>query len=151
MMGDTELEQPLAQQEEEEQPQKLSPSSPASPSVSISSSPSLSLPSSPSSGPHHQQALSLSPSPSPGEGPATPSPTLDVISEGVGELSLVIDPEVAKRACHEVLQKVKQLKGDGDGSGSESGSGATDHAQVNGTGLADTSADGLTGDRKSVV
>ncbi|XP_067094650.1 phosphatidylinositol 4-kinase beta isoform X1 [Osmerus mordax] len=145
MMGDTELEQPLAQQEEEEQPQKRSPSSTASPSVSISSSPSLSLPSSPSSGPHHQQALSLTPSPSPGEGPPAPSPTLDVISEGVGELSLVIDPEVAKRACHEVLQKVKQLKGDGDGSGSESGSGATDHAQVNGTGHADTSVDGLTG------
>ncbi|XP_046892143.1 phosphatidylinositol 4-kinase beta isoform X1 [Hypomesus transpacificus] len=144
MMGDTELEQPLAQQEEEEQPQKQSPSPTASPSVSISSSPSLSLPSSPSSsGPHHQQALSLTPSP--GEGPATPSPTLDVISEGVGELSLVIDPEVAKRACHEVLQKVKQLKGDGDGSGSESGSSTTDQAQVNGTGHADTSVDGLTG------
>ncbi|XP_062320862.1 phosphatidylinositol 4-kinase beta isoform X1 [Osmerus eperlanus] len=149
MMGDTELEQPLAQQEEEEQLQKRSPSSTASPSVSISSSPSLSLPSSPSSGPHHQQALSLTPSPSPGEGPPAPSPTLDVISEGVGELSLVIDPEVAKRACHEVLQKVKQLKGDGDGSGSESGSGATDHAQVNGTGHADTSVDGLTGIIKS--
>ncbi|XP_069506363.1 phosphatidylinositol 4-kinase beta isoform X1 [Ambystoma mexicanum] len=36
---------------------------------------------------------------------------LDVISEGVGELALVIDPEVAKKACEEVLEKVKLLHG----------------------------------------
>ncbi|NXP58980.1 PI4KB kinase, partial [Chloropsis cyanopogon] len=36
--------------------------------------------------------------------------SLSVITEGVGELAL-IDPEVAKRACEEVLEKVKQLHG----------------------------------------
>ncbi|CAK6982733.1 phosphatidylinositol 4-kinase beta isoform X1, partial [Scomber scombrus] len=36
-----------------------------------------------------------------------PPPPLGVISEGVAELSLVIDAEVAQRACREVLQKVK--------------------------------------------
>ncbi|XP_016159544.1 PREDICTED: phosphatidylinositol 4-kinase beta [Ficedula albicollis] len=35
---------------------------------------------------------------------------LSVISEGVGELAL-IDAEVAKKACEEVLEKVKQLHG----------------------------------------
>uniref|UniRef100_A0A9J8AJC1 Phosphatidylinositol 4-kinase beta n=2 Tax=Cyprinus carpio TaxID=7962 RepID=A0A9J8AJC1_CYPCA len=44
----------------------------------------------------------------------TSSPPLDVISEGVGELSLVIDTEVAKKACQKVLQKVKFLKADGE-------------------------------------
>ncbi|NXR76801.1 PI4KB kinase, partial [Pycnonotus jocosus] len=34
--------------------------------------------------------------------------SLSVITEGVGELPL-IDPEVAKKACEEVLEKVKQL------------------------------------------
>ncbi|NWI45028.1 PI4KB kinase, partial [Picathartes gymnocephalus] len=43
-----------------------------------------------------------------GNGPA--GSALSVISEGVGELAL-IDPEVAKRACQEVLEKVKQLHG----------------------------------------
>jgi len=33
---------------------------------------------------------------------------LSVITEGVGELS-VIDPEVAQKACQEVLEKVKLL------------------------------------------
>uniref|UniRef100_A0A3B3TUW3 Phosphatidylinositol 4-kinase beta n=2 Tax=Poecilia latipinna TaxID=48699 RepID=A0A3B3TUW3_9TELE len=62
-----------------------------SPSLSVCSSPSQSLPSTPSScGP-----------------PRPASPPLGVISEGGGELSLVIDPEVAQRACQEVLQKVK--------------------------------------------
>ncbi|XP_007543133.1 phosphatidylinositol 4-kinase beta isoform X2 [Poecilia formosa] len=62
-----------------------------SPSLSVCSSPSQSLPSTPSScGP-----------------PRPASPPLGVINEGGGELSLVIDPEVAQRACHEVLQKVK--------------------------------------------
>uniref|UniRef100_M3ZGG1 Phosphatidylinositol 4-kinase beta n=1 Tax=Xiphophorus maculatus TaxID=8083 RepID=M3ZGG1_XIPMA len=61
------------------------------PSLSICSSPSQSLPSTPSScGP-----------------PRPASPPLGVISEGGGELSLVIDAEVAQRACQEVLQKVK--------------------------------------------
>ncbi|NXI86886.1 PI4KB kinase, partial [Rhipidura dahli] len=36
--------------------------------------------------------------------------SLSVITEGVGELAL-IDPEVAKKACEEVLEKVKQLRG----------------------------------------
>ncbi|XP_014833889.1 PREDICTED: phosphatidylinositol 4-kinase beta-like isoform X2 [Poecilia mexicana] len=62
-----------------------------SPSLSVCSSPSQSLPSTPSS---------CCP-------PRPASPPLGVINEGGGELSLVIDPEVAQRACHEVLQKVK--------------------------------------------
>uniref|UniRef100_A0A4W6DLT2 Phosphatidylinositol 4-kinase beta n=1 Tax=Lates calcarifer TaxID=8187 RepID=A0A4W6DLT2_LATCA len=61
------------------------------PSDQNSPSPSLSISSSPS--------LSL---------PSTPS------SEGVGELSLVIDAEVAQRACQEVLQKVKLQQVEGD-------------------------------------
>lgn len=62
------------------------------PSLSVSSSPSVSLPSTPSSscGPAQQA-----------------TPPLGVITEGVGELSLVIDAEVAQQACQEVLQKVK--------------------------------------------
>uniref|UniRef100_A0A7N8Y8I4 Phosphatidylinositol 4-kinase beta n=1 Tax=Mastacembelus armatus TaxID=205130 RepID=A0A7N8Y8I4_9TELE len=63
-----------------------------SPSLSISSSPSLSLPSTPSSTGGPPQAV---------------TPPLGVISEGVGELNLVIDAEVAQRACQEVLQNVK--------------------------------------------
>ncbi|XP_054854616.1 phosphatidylinositol 4-kinase beta isoform X2 [Eublepharis macularius] len=42
--------------------------------------------------------------PAPGNGG---TPSLGVITEGVGELA-VIDPEVAKKACEEVLEKVKQ-------------------------------------------
>uniref|UniRef100_A0A8C0U270 Phosphatidylinositol 4-kinase beta n=2 Tax=Cyanistes caeruleus TaxID=156563 RepID=A0A8C0U270_CYACU len=38
------------------------------------------------------------------------SSSLSVITEGVGELAL-IDAEVAKKACEEVLEKVKQLHG----------------------------------------
>ncbi|XP_041843662.1 phosphatidylinositol 4-kinase beta isoform X2 [Melanotaenia boesemani] len=63
-----------------------------SPSLSVCSSPSLSLPSTPSS--------SCGP-------PQPATPPLGIISEGVTELSLVIDAEVAQRACQEVLQKVK--------------------------------------------
>ncbi|XP_063296250.1 phosphatidylinositol 4-kinase beta isoform X1 [Pelobates fuscus] len=37
--------------------------------------------------------------------------TLCVITEGVGELSLVIDPDVAQRACQDVLEKVKLMHG----------------------------------------
>uniref|UniRef100_A0A8C7JWH1 Phosphatidylinositol 4-kinase beta n=1 Tax=Oncorhynchus kisutch TaxID=8019 RepID=A0A8C7JWH1_ONCKI len=66
--------------------------------------------------------------------PFSPSPPLDVISEGVGELTLVIDPEVAKMACQEVLQKVKFLKGESEGSGPGSdGGNSTDQTLVNGT------------------
>lgn len=70
-----------------------------SPSLSISSSPSLSLPSTPSSSCGPPQAV---------------TPPLGVISEGVGELSLVIDAEVAQRACQEVLQQVKLRQVDDD-------------------------------------
>ncbi|XP_049902770.1 phosphatidylinositol 4-kinase beta isoform X2 [Epinephelus moara] len=75
------------------------PSDQNSPSPSISSSPSLSLPSTPSSSCGPPQAV---------------TPPLGVISEGVGELSLVIDAEVAHRACQEVLQKVKLNQVDTD-------------------------------------
>ncbi|XP_013883998.1 phosphatidylinositol 4-kinase beta [Austrofundulus limnaeus] len=64
----------------------------SSPSVSISSSPSVSLPSTPSSS---------------CGAPQQATPPLCVISEGVAELSLVIDAEVAQQACQEVLQMVK--------------------------------------------
>lgn len=47
------------------------------------------------------------PVPPPGSGGA-PAPALGVITEGVGELA-VIDPEVAAKACEEVLEKVKLL------------------------------------------
>uniref|UniRef100_A0A8C7EYP3 Phosphatidylinositol 4-kinase beta n=1 Tax=Oncorhynchus kisutch TaxID=8019 RepID=A0A8C7EYP3_ONCKI len=74
------------------------------------------------------------PSPTHSDGPAASSPPLDVISEGVGELTLVIDPEVAKMACQEVLQKVKFLKGESEGSGPGSdGGNSTDQTLVNGT------------------
>uniref|UniRef100_A0A665TAY5 Phosphatidylinositol 4-kinase beta n=1 Tax=Echeneis naucrates TaxID=173247 RepID=A0A665TAY5_ECHNA len=68
-------------------------------SPSPSSSPSLSLPSTPSS--------SCAP-------PPAATPPLGVISEGVAELSLFIDAEVAQRACQEVLQKVKLQQVEGD-------------------------------------
>ncbi|XP_062394306.1 phosphatidylinositol 4-kinase beta [Sardina pilchardus] len=109
-MGDTELELSPAHQQEALQ-KSLSASS-----LSLSTSSSLSLPSSPSSGPC---ALPASPSISTstsGDGglplTSSSSPSLDVITEGVGELSVVIDPEVAKLACQEVLQKVKLQKGE---------------------------------------
>lgn len=94
-MDDTELELSPSQLEELQK----SPSS-------TSTSSSLSLPSSPSSGP---QAFT---SPSPSEGLPTSSSSLDVISEGVGELSLVIDTEVAKKACQDVLQKLRKVDGE---------------------------------------
>uniref|UniRef100_A0A8C5CXK0 Phosphatidylinositol 4-kinase beta n=1 Tax=Gadus morhua TaxID=8049 RepID=A0A8C5CXK0_GADMO len=58
--------------------------------------------------------------PSPSEGHGGSSPALDVISEGMGELTLVIDSEVANRACQEVLLKVKQQQ-QGVEEGSEQG------------------------------
>lgn len=85
-----------------------SPSPCPSPSRSISSSPSLSLPSTPSSSCGPPQAL---------------TPPLGVISEGVGELSLMIDAEVADRACQEVLQKVKLKQVDGDVTDLQNGEG----------------------------
>ncbi|XP_062847331.1 phosphatidylinositol 4-kinase beta isoform X1 [Trichomycterus rosablanca] len=94
-MGDTELELSPSQLEELQK----SPSS-------TSTTSSLSLPSSPSSEP---QTFT---SPSASEGLPTSSPSLDVISEGVGELSLVIDTEVAKKACQEVLQKLLKVDGE---------------------------------------
>lgn len=100
-MGDTELELSTSHLEELQK-------SPSASSTSTTSS--LSLPSSPSSGP---RPLNNS-SPSASEGLPASSPPLDVISEGVGELSLVIDTEVAKIACQEVLQKVKIFKSDED-------------------------------------
>ncbi|NXB39544.1 PI4KB kinase, partial [Eulacestoma nigropectus] len=45
-----------------------------------------------------------------GRRPGGGGSSLSVITEGVGELAL-IDPEVAKKACEEVLEKVKQLHG----------------------------------------
>lgn len=42
--------------------------------------------------------------------PGSGATSLSVIAEGVGELA-VIDPEVAKKACEEVLEKVKLLHG----------------------------------------
>lgn len=75
------------------------PSDQNSPSPSVSSSPSLSLPSTPSSSCGPAQAA---------------TPPLCVISEGASELSLVIDAEVAQRACQEVLQKVKLRQVEGD-------------------------------------
>ncbi|XP_070822834.1 phosphatidylinositol 4-kinase beta isoform X1 [Chaetodon trifascialis] len=94
-----------------------SPSPLPSPSLSISSSPSLSLPSTPSS--------SCGP-------PQAATPPLGVISEGVAELSLVIDAEVAHRACQEVLQKVRLKQEDGDVTGPQNGdrSDAEPHAPV---------------------
>ncbi|XP_070691401.1 phosphatidylinositol 4-kinase beta isoform X1 [Pempheris klunzingeri] len=80
-----------------------------SPPLSISSSPSLSLPSTPSSSCGPPQAI---------------TPPLGVISEGVGELSLVIDAEVAHRACQEVLQKVKLRQVDADVTHLQNGGGA---------------------------
>ncbi|XP_068425746.1 phosphatidylinositol 4-kinase beta [Clinocottus analis] len=53
----------------------------------------------------------LSPAPS---DESSPSPPLGVISEGVGEPGLLIDAEVAQRACREVLQQVKLIQVDGD-------------------------------------
>ncbi|KAL4646745.1 phosphatidylinositol 4-kinase beta isoform X1 [Arapaima gigas] len=75
------------------------------PSPSGSSTSSPSSPSSPSVSLQRPQQQSLSPGSS--DSARGVSPPLDVISEGVGELSIVIDPEVAKKACQEVLQKVK--------------------------------------------
>ncbi|KAM3613690.1 uncharacterized protein V6R79_003589 [Siganus canaliculatus] len=89
MMEDAELELSPA----------LSDQTSPSPSLSVSSSPSLSLPSTPSS--------------SCGALPAA-TPPLGVISEGLGELTLVIDAEVAQRACREVLQKVKLKQEDAE-------------------------------------
>ncbi|XP_075934500.1 phosphatidylinositol 4-kinase beta isoform X1 [Anarhichas minor] len=54
------------------------------------------------------------PAPSDQNSPSPVTPPLGVISEAVGELGLVIDTEVAQRACREVLQQVKLHQVDGD-------------------------------------
>uniref|UniRef100_A0A3B5AL65 Phosphatidylinositol 4-kinase beta n=1 Tax=Stegastes partitus TaxID=144197 RepID=A0A3B5AL65_9TELE len=97
-----------AMMEEAEQDTSPAPSDQNSPSPSISSSPSLSLPSTPSS--------SCGP-------PQAATPPLCVISEGVSELSLVIDAEVAQLACQEVLQKVKLRQVDDDVTHLQNGAG----------------------------
>ncbi|XP_061573816.1 phosphatidylinositol 4-kinase beta isoform X2 [Cololabis saira] len=89
---------------EDPPPEQDSPSpSSACPSPSSDPAPLSSPSSSPaplSSGP--------APSSSPSSSPAPPSaPPLGVISEGVSELQLVIDAEVARRACEEVLTRVQ--------------------------------------------
>ncbi|XP_018620261.1 phosphatidylinositol 4-kinase beta isoform X1 [Scleropages formosus] len=98
-MGDVDVEPSLNQVEEHQQ----SPSGSSTSSLSSPSSPSVSLQ-------QVQQQQSLSPGSS--DSARGVSPPLDIISEGVGELSIVIDPEMAKKACQEVLQKVKLLKGE---------------------------------------
>ncbi|KAJ8398453.1 hypothetical protein AAFF_G00427080 [Aldrovandia affinis] len=97
-MGDTDVELPPAQAEELQQ----------SPSTSSASS----SPSSPSSD-HLPQPVS--------DSPRGASPPLGIISEGAGELGMVIDPEMAKKACQEVLQKVKLLKGESESEAVEGG------------------------------
>ncbi|KAF7642669.1 hypothetical protein LDENG_00253390 [Lucifuga dentata] len=49
------------------------------------------------------------------------SPPLGIIREGLAELSLVIDAEVAHRACQEVLQKVKMRQVEDEAGGQENG------------------------------
>ncbi|XP_069576400.1 phosphatidylinositol 4-kinase beta [Brachyistius frenatus] len=82
-----------------------------SPSISITSSPSLSLPSTPSSSCGPPQAV---------------TPPLGVISEGVVDLGLVIDAAVARRACQQVLQKVKLRRDDDVAAHPENGAGPSD-------------------------
>uniref|UniRef100_A0A671UDL5 Phosphatidylinositol 4-kinase beta n=1 Tax=Sparus aurata TaxID=8175 RepID=A0A671UDL5_SPAAU len=53
----------------------------------------------------------------------TVTPPLGVISEGLSELSLVINAEVAHRACQEVLQKVKLKQDDCEVTGMQNGEG----------------------------
>ncbi|XP_061117398.1 phosphatidylinositol 4-kinase beta isoform X2 [Conger conger] len=89
-MGDTDMELSAPQVEELQQ----------SPSPSASPSPSHLL---------HPASAGSS------DIPRGPSPPLGIISEGTGEVPVVIDPEVAKKACQEVLQKVKLLKGESEG------------------------------------
>ncbi|KAG9334703.1 hypothetical protein JZ751_007238 [Albula glossodonta] len=122
LMGDTDVALPPAVMEELQH----SPSS----STSSTTSSSSSCPSSPSSSSscsihlhhhhHHHPRQPGSPSTSSrssrssvsSEGLRGSSPPLGVISEGVvDELGLVIDPEVAKAACREVLQQVKLREG----------------------------------------
>ncbi|XP_035286001.1 phosphatidylinositol 4-kinase beta-like isoform X1 [Anguilla anguilla] len=121
-MGDTDVALPPARMEE----LQLSPSSsfsstssssafactsscPSSPSSSSSTSSSVHLhpPSSPCSS-SSSRASSLSGT----EGPRGPSPPLGVISEGEAEPGPLIDPEVAKAACREVLEKVMLREGE---------------------------------------
>ena len=102
-MGDTDVELPAPQLEELQ-----------CPSSSSSPSPTHLL---------HPSSAGSS------DSPRGPSPPLGIISEGVGEVAAVIDPEVAKKACQDVLQKVKLLKGEGEGEAAES---AAERGLVNG-------------------
>ncbi|XP_035291326.1 phosphatidylinositol 4-kinase beta isoform X1 [Anguilla anguilla] len=104
-MGDTDVELPAPQAEELEQSPCTSSSS-ASPS-------------------HLLQPAS-------DDSPRGPSPPLGIISEGAGEVGVVIDPEVAKKACQEVLQKVKLLQGESESEGAAATGGA-EQGLVNGS------------------
>lgn len=112
MMEDSELELSPAGSNQNSPCASLSPS--------ISSSPSQSLPSTPSSSCGAPQAA---------------TPPLCVISEGLAELSLVIDAEVAQRACQEVLQKVKLKQEDGDVTGLQNGEGLDSERHASATSL----------------
>ncbi|MBN3300009.1 PI4KB kinase, partial [Amia calva] len=127
-MGDADVELSPSQMDQSQQSLPSSPSS--GPSSSSDSSHAMSIGSSTSSGSSSSSAGSSSSTS--GESPRGGSPPLDVISEGVAELTLVIDPEVAKKACQEVLQKVKLMHGAG-GEEEEDEEGGEGHRLVNGT------------------
>ncbi|XP_036411441.1 phosphatidylinositol 4-kinase beta-like isoform X1 [Megalops cyprinoides] len=113
-MGDTDVALSPAQMEELQR----SPSASSTSASSCPSSPSSSSSSSSSCFSHlqHQRCRSAGPG-SPGsssssDGVRGGSPPLGVISEGVAEIGPLIDPEVARRACQEVLQKVRLREGE---------------------------------------
>ncbi|KAI1902324.1 hypothetical protein AGOR_G00043590 [Albula goreensis] len=119
-MGDTDVALPPAVMEELQHSPSSSTSSTTSSSSSCPSSPSSSSSCSIHLHHHHHPRQPGSPSTSSrssrssvsSEGLRGSSPPLGVISEGVvDELGLVIDPEVAKAACREVLQQVKLREG----------------------------------------
>ncbi|MFT7811230.1 phosphatidylinositol 4-kinase beta-like [Arapaima gigas] len=124
-MGDTDVAFPPSQVED----LLLSPSSSSPSAVSCPSSPSSSSISSSCSDHQHLQGISGSDSGSSSSSSTRgSSPMLDVISEGFGELDMVIDPEVAQKACQEVLQKLQRQQGDSEPIG-----GITEHRLNNGT------------------
>ncbi|XP_023687896.2 phosphatidylinositol 4-kinase beta isoform X1 [Paramormyrops kingsleyae] len=127
-MADVDVALPPAQMEE----LQLSPTSSSASSSSCPSSPSTSSTS--SSCPGHQHirwASPISSSSSSGSLRGS-SPYLDVITEGLADPELLIDPEVARVACQEVLQKAQQLQGDGEPGNSSRGQGV-----INGGCIAD--------------
>ncbi|XP_018615392.1 phosphatidylinositol 4-kinase beta-like isoform X3 [Scleropages formosus] len=121
VMGDTDVAFPPSQVED----LQLSPSSSSASAVSCPSSPSSSSTSSSCS--DHQHLQCTSPSSSDSSSTRGCSPPLDVISEGYGELDFVIDPEMAQKACQEVLQKLQRQQGDSEPIGDN-----TDHRLDNG-------------------